>query len=68
MTDRYWAYFKQERNTRKLGPYATRDEAYRAALPFKPKTVSTGRGESGGHFDIQWRDLNYARTNYRDQC
>jgi hypothetical protein len=68
MTDRYWAYFRQGKAERKLGPYATRAEAYAAALPHKPKTVSTGRGALGGFFDIQWRDLNYERTNYRDQC
>jgi hypothetical protein len=64
--DRYWAYIKEARRTRKLGPYETRAEAYAAALPFKPKTVQTGRGADGGFFDVQWRDLNYQRTNYRD--
>lgn len=62
----FWAHFRTGKTERKLGPFATREEAYAAALPHKPKTVTTGYGTDSAMFDLRWRDLNYRRSNYAD--
>ncbi len=64
MTDTFtfWAHFKAGRNKRKIGPFATREEALTAALPENPthKSLMTGYGSEGAYFDIRWHD---AETN-----
>jgi hypothetical protein len=52
----YWIHFKSGRANRKLGPFATRQEAIAAGLKQRHKrgTVMTGYGSEGAFFDIQW--------------
>ena len=63
MADKYWGTFKQGRNYQNIGPFACRQAAAEAAFCAAPKlrTISTGRGEYGPHFDIRWH-------NREDSC
>jgi hypothetical protein len=54
----FWAHYRTGRYKRKVGPFATREEAVQAALADKPKhkTLMSGYGSDGGWFDIRWHD------------
>lgn len=54
----YWAHFKSGRDKHRLGPFASREAAIDAAMLAGPKhkTLLTGYGSNGAHFDIRWHD------------
>lgn len=57
---KYWAHFQAGGRRFQLGPYTQRDAAVSAALKHtpmpKPKSLYTGNGDAGAHFDLRWHD------------
>jgi hypothetical protein len=52
----YWADCKVGRKRERFGPFATREEAEKAArkATTKPKSILTGYGSDGPWFDMRW--------------
>jgi hypothetical protein len=57
MTQQFWSEVKVGRDEQRLGPFATRNEAYAAAWALNPKakSVCTGYGAQGPWFDMRWQ-------------